>query len=47
MLGEASGNLGIRCRLINPIGLPPARQQQFAIAGGDYAAALSDYPSAI
>ena len=47
MLGEASGNVGIRCRLIGPTDLPPARQQEIAIAGGDYAAALSDYPSAI
>ena len=47
MLGEASGNLGIRCRLIRPTGLSPARQHEFAIAGGDYAATLSDYQSAI
>ena len=47
MLGEASGNLGILCRLIRPTGLSPACQQEFAIAGGDYAATLSDYPSAV
>ena len=47
MLGDASGNLGIRCRLLRSTGSAPTRQHEVAIAAGDYAVTLVDYPSAI
>src|SRR5262249_16102215 len=47
MLGDASGNLAIRCRLYRSTGAAPARQREVAIAAGDYATTLADYPSAI
>ncbi len=47
MLGDASGGIGIRCRLKASLHIAPRQQNNIVITAGDFAATLSDYSAAI
>ena len=47
MLGDASGSIGIRCRLMEPMDISPRQQKDIVITASDFAETLSDYHTAI
>jgi SAM-dependent methyltransferase len=47
MLGNASGNLGVRCRLNHDITIPHRLQSATILSAGNYAACLTDYAASL